>query len=177
MKRLLLLIFCASIALSLHAQTDSFKMSPEPPSSIFRLSFISPKLAIEFAPVDFFTFTAGFWLYPSFWTENENNERIYDPKISPSFTLEPRYYFNLADRQKKGKRSDYYSGWYIGMPFVITFPDISYSLGGNIGFQCTMGKRWYWNISIGPGFSYYDARFHFDGAGNVGLGIILNKME
>lgn len=35
---------------------------------------------------------------------------------------------------------------------------------------------WYWNISLGPGFTYSDSRFYMSGAGEFGLGIILNKM-
>jgi len=176
MKRLLPLIFCALLGLPLQAQIGTFTMHPESPSVIGRISLISPKLIAEIAPADFFTLTAGFWLQTSLWTENEFDQQVYSPTISPSFTFEPRYYFNLADRQEKGKRTDYYSGWFIGMPFNIQFPDLRYSLGGTIGFQCTMGKRWYWNFSIGPGFNFYDSRFHFNGAGDVGLGIILNKM-
>jgi len=143
---------------------------------IARISLISPALVAEIAPADFFTLSVGFWLKTSLWTDNQWGDPVYSPSISPSFTFEPRYYFNLADRQAKGKRTDYYSGWYIGMPFVIQFPELRYGLGGTIGFQYTMGKRWYWNFGIGPGFNYYDSRFHFDGAGNLSLGIILNKM-
>jgi len=176
MKRLLPLIICALLSLPLQAQTGTFAMHPESPSVVGRISLISPKIIAEIAPADFFTFTAGFWLKTSIWTEDENDQYVYSPSITPSFTFEPRYYFNLADRQEKGKRTDYYSGWFIGMPFSIQFPELRYSLGGTIGFQCTMGKRWYWNVSIGPGFNYYDSKFHFEGAGDLGLGIILNKM-
>lgn len=176
MNRLLGLLCCALLCLPVQAQTEAFKMQPESPSVIGRISLFTPKLIGEIAPADFFTLTVGFWLHTSLWSENESNERYYNPILSPSFTFEPRYYFNLADRHQKGKRTDYYSGWFIAMPFSIRFPDLRYALGGTIGFQCTMGKRWYWNFGIGPGFNYYDSRFHFEGAGDVGLGIILNKM-
>jgi hypothetical protein len=49
-------------------------------------------------------------------------------------------------------------------------------MGGTIGFQCIMGRRWYWNISIGPGFTYADSHYYWSGAGDFGLGLILNKM-
>ena len=176
MKRYIPLIILAFVSLPIQAQTDTFTMQPESPSIIARLSLVSPKLVGEIAPSDFFTLTAGFWLHTSFWATNNNDERYYSPSISPSFTFEPRYYFNLADRHAKGKRTDYYSGWFIALPFSIRFPDLRYTLGGTIGFQRTLGKRWYWNFSVGPGFNYYDSRFHFEGAGDVGLGIILNRM-
>ena len=117
----------------------------------------------------------GFWLKTSFW-DYETWAPSSNPYVSPSFTFEPRYCFNLEDRHKKGKSTRYYSGWYISLPFNIEFPDLRYSMGGTIGFQYTIGRRWYWNFSIGPGFTFSDSKFHMSGAGDFGLGIILNKM-
>ena len=176
MKKVISALLCATIILSVQAQSNAFEMEPEPPSVIAKISFISPKLVAEIAPSESFTLNTGFWLKTSFWEYDENGQKFSAPTFSPSFTFEPRYYFNLEDRHEKGKRTRYYSGWYLGIPFNIEFPDIRYSLGGTIGFQCTMGKRWYWNISMGPGFTYSDSRFYWSGAGDFALGIILNKM-
>ena len=176
MKQLLSALICATIILPLQAQNSSFEMEPDPPAVIAKISFISPKLIAEIAPSESFTLHTGFWLKASFWEFNENGQVFAAPTFTPSFTIEPRYYFNLEDRHNKGRRTRYYSGWYIGLPFNIEFPDIRYSLGGTIGFQSTMGQRWFWNISIGPGFTYSDSRFYYSGAGDIGLGLILNKM-
>lgn len=176
MKRIIPALICVLIILPLQAQEAPFRMTPQAPSTIMRIGLISPKLIAEFAPSDHFTLTTGFWIRSTFWHSNEDGQVMYDPAFRPSFTVEPRYYFNLEDRQAKGKRTDYYSGWYIGVPFNIEFPDLRYSIGGTIGFQRTLGKRWYWNISIGPGFTYANSRFEASGAGDFGLGIILNKM-
>ena len=168
----LLLVVCIW---PLQAQNNSFLMEPEPPSIIARLSFISPQLIAEIAPSDYFTLSVGFWLKTNFW-DYDQREPSSQPSVSPSFKLEPRYYFNLDERHNKGKSTRYYSSWYISLPFNIEFPDFRYSLGGAIGFQYTMGRRWYWNISFGPGFTYSDSRFYMSGAGEFGLGLILNKM-
>ena len=176
MKLIIFAFIIISLYLPIRAQSDSLQINPLTPSAIVRISFIAPKLVVEFAPTDFFTLTTGFWLYTTLWTTNEYDQEIYNPTISPSFTFQPKYYFNLADRQAKGKRTDFYSGWFVGMPFAIRFSDLRYSLGATIGFQCTFGKRWFWNFDAGPGFSYYDSRFHFSGAGTVGFGVILNKI-
>jgi len=176
MKRTLLTLFSVLIILPLQAQDNTFKITPESPSTIFRLSLVAPKLIAEFAPSDQFTLITGFWIRSSFWHTNSSGQTYYSPYFSPSFTIEPRYYFNLEDRHKKGKRTDYYSGWFIGIPFNIEFPELRYAIGGTIGFQRTLGKRWFWNIGLGPGITYYESHFHLDGAGNFGLGIILNKM-
>ncbi len=175
MKRIIPALFFALTILPLQAQNRIFDMEPKSPSMIAKISFIAPKLIAEIAPSQNFTFVVGFWLKTSFWDYNEWAPSS-QPYVSPSFTLEPRYYFNLEDRHHKGKTTRYYSGWYISLPFNIEFPDLLYSIGGTIGFQYTMGRRWYWNLSMGPGFTFSDSRFHFSGAGDFGLGIILNKL-
>lgn len=176
MKRFLPALLSALIILPLQAQETTGQHIPPSPSVIARISLISPKILVEFAPSESFTLTTGFWLRTSFWTTNAYGDYVYHPQVTPSFTLEPRFYFNLDQRKAKGKRTDYYSGWYLGVPFNIEFPELRYSIGGTVGFQSTLGKRWYWTISFGPGITYEDARFHASGAGDLGLGIILNKM-
>ncbi|MCK4879447.1 MAG: hypothetical protein KAS82_02265 [Bacteroidales bacterium] len=175
MKRLIPALLYLITVWPLQAQNNSFVMEPESPSVIGRISLISPKLIAEIALSDYFTLSVGFWLKTNFWDYDEWGPGS-PPYVSPSFKFEPRYYFNLEDRHDKGKSTRYYSGWYISLPFNIEFPDFRYSVGGTIGFQCIMGRRWYWNISIGPGFTYSDSRFYWSGAGDFGLGIILNKM-
>ena len=175
MKHVLLTMLCALMIMPLKPQdANSQSVLPENPLLIGRVSQNSPKIIMDIAPHETFTLTTGFWIRPSFYSENSRGEQYYDPTISPSFTFEPRYYFNLDQRREKGKRTEYYSGWYIGMPFNIEFPDFSFIWGGEIGFQCIMGKRWYWNISTGPGFSFDGSKYHFTGVGDFGLGIILN---
>lgn len=175
MKTYITALLCVMITGPLQAQDNSFVLEPEPPSFIGRFSLISPKLIGEIAPSDYFTLSMGFWLKTGFWDYEEWAPSSH-PYVTPSFTLEPRYFFNLQDRHDKGKPTRYYSGWYFGLPFNIEFPDLRYSMGGTIGFQGIMGKRWYWNISFGPGITYHDSRFYASGAGDFALGIILNKM-
>ncbi len=175
MKQIIAAVLLVVSIWPLQAQDNSFELEPEPPSIIARISFISPKLIAEIAPSEYFTLSVGFWLKTNFWDYDEWVPAS-PPYVTPSFKFEPRYYFNLNDRHDKGKSTRYYSSWYISLPFDIEFPDLRYSLGGAIGFQYTMGRRWYWNISMGPGFTYSDSRFYMSGVGEFGLGIILNKM-
>ncbi len=175
MKTYIIALLCVMITGPLAAQNNSFVLEPEPPSFIGRFSLISPKLIGEIAPSEYFTLSVGFWLKTGFWDYEEWAPSAH-PYVTPSFTLEPRYFFNLQNRHDKGKPTRYYSGWYFGLPFNIEFPDLRYSMGGTIGFQGTMGRRWYWNISFGPGITYHDSRFYASGAGDFALGIILNKM-
>ena len=177
MKKIASIIFFAACICTLYGQGDMSDSNPVPTRVIGRISLVSPKLIAEITPSNVFTLTTGFWIRASFYEKNQAGESIYHPSVSPSITLVPRYYFNLDEREAKGKRTDYFSGWYIGIPFALEFPDLRYSLGTVIGFQCTLGRRWYWNISFGPGISFTDARFYLDGAGDFGLGLILNKMD
>lgn len=175
MKQYIPALVILLIAGPLKAQQNIFVPEPEPPSFIGRISLVSPKLIAEIAPSENFTLSVGFWLKTSIWDYEEQTPSRH-PYVTPSFTLEPRYFFNLQDRFDRGKPTRYYSGWYLGFPFNIEFPDLRYSMGGTIGFQGIMGRRWYWNISFGPGITYLDSRFYFSGAGDFALGIILNKM-
>ena len=177
MKRFACFLFCAVSIYTLYGQGNTGGSIPDPSRVIGRFSLISPKVIAEIAPSESFTLNTGFWIRASFYQKNQEGESVYHPSVSPSITLEPRYYFNIGEREAKGKRTDYFSGWYIGIPFAIEFPDLRYSLGTVIGFQRTLGRRWYWNISFGPGISFADARFYLDGAGDFSLGVILNKME
>jgi hypothetical protein len=151
-------------------------LSAQKPSVIARISMITPKFVMEFAPVEHFTFTTSFWIHPSFRTEDENGDYYWHgiPEINPRITMEPRYYFSLKHRESQGKRTDYYSGWYFGIPFSLEFPDLRYTMGTVIGFQRTFGRRWYWNLGIGPGISLEGSEFRYATSGDMGFGIILN---
>ena len=176
MKQRYTILLGMLLVLPLQAQNESFHMFPDSPSFIARISLVTPSFVFEFAPSDHFTFTTGSWIRPSFWSPDDegNNEFHPRPSLNPRITLEPRYYFNLEHRNAKGKRTDFYSGWYIGMPFALGFPDLKFSMGTAMGFQCTFGRRWYWNIGLGPGFTYEESQFSMYGVSDVGFGIILN---
>jgi hypothetical protein len=176
MIRFLLALIGALIIFPLQAQQASSMMVPPSPSTIFRLSLLSPSFIAEFAPTDQFTVSTGFWISTDFFEFSSPDETFFLPAFTPSFTVEPRYYFNLESRKAQGKRTDYYSGWFVAAPFHLEIPDLRYSLGGVIGFQRTLGKRGYWNISMGPRLIFEDSRFRYDGDLDLGLGIILNKM-
>ena len=68
MKRYTIIVICILLYLPAQGQIDPIEMNPQTPSSIFRLSFISPKLAIEFAPADF--------AYGLNWSGVINDKRI-----------------------------------------------------------------------------------------------------
>lgn len=144
------------------------------PPVIARISFIAPMFLLEFAPTDFFVFSTGIRIWPTFWEKNEEGQSIYRPSLNPHMTLEPRYFLNQAQRRQRGRRTDYFSGWYIGLPFAMKFPELDFSMGTVMGFQCTFGKNGYWNASLGPAASYQDTSFKMILTGTAAFGLILN---
>jgi len=144
------------------------------PSVIARISLIAPMFVLEFAPVEHFVFSSSFRIWPAFWEKNDEGDRVFQPSLHPRLSLEPRYFFTQSYRKSNGRRSDYYSGWYLGIPFVLTFPELDFSLGTVVGFQCTFGNRWYWNVGMGPGVSFQDTSFKMILSGTAAFGIILN---
>lgn len=143
-------------------------------SVIARISFIAPMFVLEFAPTEHFVFSSSFRIWPTFWKKNASGDRVYQPSLNPRLSLEPRYFFTQSYRKSNGRRSDYYSGWYFGIPFVMTFPELDFSLGTVMGFQSTFGNRWYWNVGMGPGVSYKDFSYKMILSGTAAFGIILN---
>lgn len=57
---------------------------------------------------------------------------------------------------------------------MMTFPELDYNMGTVFGFQCTFGKRWFWNVSLGPGVSYQEGTFNMVAMGTAAFGVILN---
>lgn len=144
------------------------------PSVIARISIIAPMFVLEFAPVEHFTFSSSIRIWPTFYVKNDRGQRIYHPSLNPRITLESRYFFSQYHRRLSGRRSDYYSGWYFGLPFVMDLPELSFSMGPVVGFQCTFGRRWYWNVGLGPAVSFQENRFQMTATGTAAFGIILN---
>lgn len=153
---------------------SSFTNTSHSPGVIARISFIAPMFVLEFAPIEHFVFSSSFRIWPTFWEKNTEGVRVYQPSLNPRLTLEPRYFFTQHYRRSNGRRCDYYSGWYIGIPFVMTFPELDFSLGTVMGFQSTFGQRWYWNVGLGPGVAFQEASFKMILSGTAAFGIILN---
>lgn len=151
-------------------------VSAREPDIIVRISMITPAFVLEMAPSDYFSFTTKLNVHPRFWSENDQGDNQFHPYpvLNPSITLEPRYFFTQSHRKTKGKRTDFYCGWYFGIPFELDIPDLSFGLSSNMGFQCTFGTRWYWSASLGPGVKYADARFKIKAFTKLGFGLILN---
>lgn len=144
------------------------------PRPIIRLSVLAPGLAIEQKITPKITLVFNLWTAFAFQYVNVNGVGTSSFYIQPYFTLEPRFYFNLQKRKSMGKRTDCFSGNYIGLPLSVGFSDSRFFAGPVVGYQKSLRKRGYWNIGIGLGVNGYKGDTSVGFIGDLGLGFILN---
>lgn len=138
------------------------------PNAIVRLSLISPALLIEQKlKADA---SLSYCLFTSYGYSNPNDKDFY-----LGFRVEPRYFFNQEHRKSQGKRTDYLSGGYLGVPMTVGISRSPFfEMGPLIGFQRTLGNRGFWHIGFGAGFSTHKGKTYIGPIGSLGLGFILN---
>ncbi len=171
-------VLCTIVLTLLCLQLGAQK-SQQTPAVFGRLNFVFPSFILEVAPSDQFSFSAGIWIRPTLWQDSESKPgtRYYNPKLTGSVKLEPRFFFNHNYRKSQGLRTDFQSGWYAGLPFRLEFPELSFSMGTTIGFQCTFGRRWFWNAGMGPGVKYKEGSFKIRPIFDTGFGLIISQGE
>ena len=171
----LLLVSCIKISFS--QETNLSTLSTQ--KSVVRLHIVVPGLLLEQRIGDnksiVFDIASGFYYYQTSFADGTKES---DLILTPHFRIEPRSYFNLENRAFRGKRTDYYSGQYLGLQLLYGIPTEKVyqqvSVGGLWGFQCTLGKRGYLDLGIGAGLTIYDNTAAFVPLGNLGIGFILN---
>ncbi|MEO1218787.1 MAG: hypothetical protein AAFY45_34965 [Bacteroidota bacterium] len=113
----------------------------------------------------------------SLFTGQVNRNRATESGITiwPNFTLEPRIYSWKNKRIAEGKRVDYFSGSYIGLPLILGLTQWPrYSVAPVIGFQRTIARKGYFDAQIGYGLNRGPNVNQFQFLGRVALGFILN---
>lgn len=147
------------------------------PEYVLRLSIMAPGLLFEGKLTHNTTLVAHLWTGASFSFGTINGRPYSEIYFTPSFTLCPRLYKNLELRELMGKRVDYYSGTYIGIPNTVALVPggLLYQVGAVWGFQRTLRKKAYWNINIGGGMVIYDGAMQLTLLGDLSIGFILSK--
>ncbi|MFZ5941532.1 MAG: hypothetical protein ACOYXB_13250 [Bacteroidota bacterium] len=87
--------------------------------------------------------------------------------------LEPRFFANQAKRQALGKRTDHYSGAYVGLPLSLELSSPYITFGPVGGFQNMIGQHGFWRIEFGPGLMLMEDRLYMTRIGSLALGFIL----
>lgn len=170
----LCLFFVINFQAPLSAQGVVVSEPKEEPNTIVRLGLLPPGILVEqkITPKSsvIVKLIAGF----SFYYVNVNGVSDSDFKLYPTLAIEPRYYTTLDKRHAENRRTDYLSSGYVGFPVNIGLTDSSFSLGPVYGFQKTLGKKGYWHISIGLGYSKTVEKEGISPIGDFSIGFILN---
>jgi hypothetical protein len=148
------------------------------PSYVTRLSILAPGLMVEFQMDKYVTMVLRTWLGFYFESNTINGNTQFFFLLQPGIGISPRFYLNLDKRIYEGKRVDYYSGIYAGIPVMVQYDGFSSAVvqaGGVLGFQRTLGRKGYWNISLGPGIAAYNGGTVFGLIGELTIGVILSK--
>ena len=147
MIRLLTLLAIITINCNGFAQTSNEKDA----NTIIGLNIFTPGIKIEQQLAKSTTIIADFWTEYNFEFAVSNDITTTDFEMTYGVGLEPRFYTTLEKRKRKGRRTDYFSGGYIGIPFNYTFKSEDISGGVVYGFQSTLWKKMYINASGGLG--------------------------
>ena len=141
----------------------------ENPKSVIRLKVLSPGFVFERRLKNNSTivFDLGTIFSPT--------KSIYF--LNPFIKIESRKYINSNKRRISGKRTDYYSGQYVGLQVgtgkYLNNDEKWWSIGPIWGFQRTLYNKWYWNIGLGPGLGSDNTEPSFYIVGGVGIGFII----
>ncbi len=147
------------------------------PDWVARLSLLPLGLLFEGKLGPQTTLVGNVWIGMSYTWGEENGEKYSNLYLIPSVRLGPRFYTNFERRVAWGKRVDYFSGNYIGFPCTMIFvgDGVVAQFGPECGFQRTIGRKGYWNISIGIGMATYQDLWSFGLISDFGLGFILSE--
>ncbi len=176
MKKLILLVSSLlALSTNLFSQnlmSDSVVSQPE---TILRLSLLIPGFEVEHTIARNKTIVFSLWTAFSYTYSSVGYGAASTLSFYPGFSVNPRFYTNLDERREKGKTSEYYSGMYIGIPLSVFISKYFGASGGiEAGFQKKLGKKGFWNASLGMGLRLYQEQTEFTPIGSLRLGFILN---
>lgn len=103
--------------------------------------------------------------------------------VVPSFTLQPRWYYNLNKRHSKGKRTRLNSGNFLAFETALLPLGLTISNYGNTtninylttGFSWGVRRSWSWfNFETSVGYNYYIGFYKLQGASDYIAGFAPN---
>ncbi len=144
------------------------------PHTTLRFSLLAPQFRIEHRLSEIATINVALssgLVYSATSIEGQTISSVY---LIPTLVLAPRFYLSQAERKSQGKRTDFFSGPYVGLPMGLVLNDQIFYGSFTLGFQRTLGRRAYWNVAIGPTAARVYADLEVTVSGNFELGFILN---
>lgn len=174
MQRILLLLTLSIV--SFHCSFGQYQEieSIESPSTVVRLHVLPPGILVEQSIGQNATIVFDFKLGLLYQYQEINGVSQSYFYTLPALMVQPRFYTTQAKRERLGRRTDYFSGGYVGIPITYAFETkytySAFTLGGVYGFQRTLGRKAYWNIAGGLGVTNGVPTI----IGDFGIGFILN---
>ncbi len=186
-----LIILVAQLAIAQqdiqYKTTRSSKYSPELADELHKISIFPLGYAYERKIAEEFTFEAGidfsFDMYYDDASVFDDNALV----VNPTIHLEPRYYYNLERRYRRGKNVSNNSASYIGIYSELTlnplieenngyFPVYDrFKIGPAWGLQRNLGRRGYWNFNLASGLVIdQDGHASYQAFARLTVGIRLN---
>lgn len=152
---------------------DRFKVNTQEipgskPDNVFRLSLLVPALEAELSIDETKSLSIQTWLgFQYTWGG------VTSFNLLGGLQIEPRFFVTQAKRWALGKRTDHYSGAYIGLPVQVELHTPYITSGIVFGFQNVIGQRGFWRIELGPGMLFYEDQLYLSRIGSFGIGFIL----
>lgn len=170
-----------------YKSTRTSKYSPELSEELHKISILPLGYSYERKLADEFTFEVGidfsFDVYYADEDVFEDNALV----INPTIHVEPRYYYNMERRYKRGRNVTNNSASYIGIYAELRMNPLieenngywpvydRFKIGPAWGIQRNLGRRGYLNFNLGYGLVINEnGHADYDGFGRLTLGIRLN---
>ena len=178
-----------------HAQEIKFKSTrtslynPELAEELHKISILPLGYAYERKLADEFTFEAGIdFSFDAYYADADNFDD-YALVVNPTVHLEPRYYYNMQKRYRRGRNVNFNAASYIGIYSELRMNPLieenngywpvydRFRIGPSWGIQRNLGRRGYLNFNLGYGL-VVDQEGHasYKWFGRLTLGIRLNGM-
>lgn len=174
MKNIILALLILLGTLSIQAQDAQTETPTTQQATTLRLSLFNPTFGFEQKLSETSSLSGKIGLGIGFSAYISNQGSGATIAFTPFASIEPRFYVGIAKREAAGQRIDHFSGTYVGFPITKFLAGPGISAGPVFGFQKTLKKNGFFNISMGLGYFQADNYSTFGWMGDLGLGFILN---
>lgn len=174
MKKIILFLSILIGVLSVKAQVPQTERPYSQQSTVIRLSLLAPYLGAEQKLSETISISGNIGVGGTIFRERINDVSRLRAIIKPYVSIEPRMYLGMKKRAAKGKRVDYFSGFYVGIPFTRFLTESRYSICSLFGFQRAFSEIGFFSIGLGPSYDSFEGNGEFEIVGGLSVGFILN---
>jgi len=175
-KLILLFVFLTSISF-IQAQNYVKSIHPDfetQQATNLRLSILSPAFEAELKLNETASLSLQAWTQLGFsYTMTSSSTTMYFYLVA-GLKAEPRFFVTMDKRRLMGRRTDRFSGGYVGLPLTIELLTPYASFGPVYGFQNIIGTKGFWRIEAGLGGLLTPTTLSPAILSNLSIGFMLN---